>query len=244
MINRITFGTDKAARAAFQQMLREVQSEGQPLGSIDFNKLAPMPPELNIESGSRTREGLKLYQQFMRENIQIIENTPRRDEQIAALFRNLDLWLKKDGIDPEVWKLGEKAYRNIREYGSPTWYEWHRLHWGSKWNAYYCVPLDKTAGTMEFQTADNAVPKIAALLSGRFPAETVTYGWFGLDLTQGLGRMVFRGGKAVSIDVPQDELSLACAMSSGVWRFGVKEEQAAEDGPRHKKPGRRGEPER
>ena len=58
----------------------------------------------------------------------------------------------------------------------------------------------------------------------------MTHSWFGLDLTQGLGRMVFQNGRAVTIDVPENELALACAMSAGVWRFGVKEGQPAENG--------------
>ena len=30
-------------------------------GTIDFNKITPMPPSLDIESGSRTIEGINLY---------------------------------------------------------------------------------------------------------------------------------------------------------------------------------------
>ena len=52
--NQITFGSDSASLAAFQKMLRDMRMEGQPLGSIDFNKLLPMPKELNMESGTQT----------------------------------------------------------------------------------------------------------------------------------------------------------------------------------------------
>ena len=47
--NQITFGSDSAALAVFQRMLRDMRMEGQPLGSIDFNKLLPMPKELDME---------------------------------------------------------------------------------------------------------------------------------------------------------------------------------------------------
>ena len=52
--NQITFGSDSAVLAAFQKMLHDVQMEGQPLGSIDFNRLLPMPKELDIEAGTST----------------------------------------------------------------------------------------------------------------------------------------------------------------------------------------------
>ena len=62
--NQITFGSDSTAVAAFQKMLHNVRMEGQPLGSIDFNKLLPMPKELDIEAGTRTDRGLKLIQEY------------------------------------------------------------------------------------------------------------------------------------------------------------------------------------
>lgn len=243
VINRITFGIGETARAAFHSMLQEVRAESQPPGSIDFNKLVPMPPELNIDSGSRTDTGLKLFGDYLREAAQIAADMPDAtpNERAAALFRYMDSWQKKHKVDPEVWELGKKAYRNIQKYGCATWREWRGLNWGNKWNAYQCAPLDERADTMEFQTANCAVPKIAAAISKRFPGQTVAYSWFGLDLTQGLGRMVFQDGRAVSINVPEDELALACAMSAGVWRFGAKEGQSTEDRQtQRKKTGRKG----
>ena len=45
-------------------MLHDVQMEGQPLGSFDFNKLLPMPKELDMEASGRTDRGLKLVQKY------------------------------------------------------------------------------------------------------------------------------------------------------------------------------------
>ncbi len=50
--NQITFGSDSTALAAFQRMLHDMRMDGQPLGSIDFNKLLPMPKELDMEAGT------------------------------------------------------------------------------------------------------------------------------------------------------------------------------------------------
>ena len=41
-------------------MLDKIKSDELSLGSIDFNKIIPMPESLNIEAGSRTDEALYL----------------------------------------------------------------------------------------------------------------------------------------------------------------------------------------
>ena len=238
-INRITFGTDDAARAAFQCMLHQVRAEGQPLGSIDFNKLVPIPPELNMEADRRTDAGLKLYRKFLKTSalVSIATLHATSEEREAAVREHLKRWEK---VDPELWTLGKKAYQNIQKYDVPTQYEWVRLHWGCLVNAEQCVPLDANSHTMEFHTFLCPVPKIMAALSQRFPTQTVAYSWSGGEPVQHLGRMVFQDGKAVSIDVPENELALACAMSSGVWRFGAKVEHPKETGqPQRKKAGRK-----
>lgn len=243
MINRITFGIGETARAAFHSMLQEVRAEGQPLGSIDFNKLVPMPPELNMEADRRTDAGLKLYRKFLKTStlVSIATLHATSEKREAAVREHLKRWEK---VDPELWALGKKAYQNIQKYDVPTQYEWVRLHWGCLVNAEQCVPLDANAHTMEFHTFLCPVPKIVAALSQRFPTQTVTYSWSGGKPVQHLGRMVFRDGRAVSIDVPEDELALACAMSSGVWRFGAKEGQSTEDKQTQRKKAGRKEAER
>ena len=56
--NMITFQGDPER---IREMLTQIQDDEEGFGSIDFNKLIPMPQELGIESGSRTNEGLKFY---------------------------------------------------------------------------------------------------------------------------------------------------------------------------------------
>ncbi len=123
VINHITFGTDDAARAAFQHMLHEVQAEGQPLGSIDFNKLIPMPEALAIRAGFQTDQGLKLYSSFIEESAAIVKATlfMPETECSAIVTKHLAKWDAVKKKDPETWALGEKAFQNIKKYGCPTW---------------------------------------------------------------------------------------------------------------------------
>ena len=136
--NQITFGSDSASLAAFQQMLHDMRMEGQPLGSIDFNKLLPMPKELDMEAGSRTDKGLELVQEYHHALADLERQKPDLPpaEYVLRLRQCEGLYRKKRMADPATWALGEQAYNNIQRFGSPTWYEWCNRNWGTKWNAY------------------------------------------------------------------------------------------------------------
>ena len=56
--NIITFKGDKKK---ILEMLEAIKSNDYGLGTVDFNKITPMPESLNIEAGSRTDRGLNLY---------------------------------------------------------------------------------------------------------------------------------------------------------------------------------------
>lgn len=56
--NIITFKGDKKK---ILEMLEAIKSNDYGLGTVDFNKITPMPESLNIEAGSRTDRGLKAY---------------------------------------------------------------------------------------------------------------------------------------------------------------------------------------
>ena len=114
--NLISFGDQPEQVAAIHQMLRDLRQKDGVYGSIDFNKLIPMPKALDIESGTRTTNGLDAYRRFI-----------TGDKAGAEAFQK---------EHPEEWALGKQAYENIQQYGSPTWYEWCNKNWGTKWNAY------------------------------------------------------------------------------------------------------------
>lgn len=59
VLNIVTlYGDEKR----IEQLRNEQLQEGGGPGSLDFQKIIPMPESLNIESGSRTSDAIKLYQ--------------------------------------------------------------------------------------------------------------------------------------------------------------------------------------
>lgn len=208
--NQLTFGPDAASLAVFHKMLEDVRETGKPLGTFDFNRLLPMPKALNIERSSMTDEGLKLYQAYVRE---LAQAGPAGEDAAK------EKWSALQKGNPDVWALGEQAYQNIQQYGCPTWYEWANENWGTKWNAYQCAALSEDADTMTFLTAWNSVPDIVAALSRKYPDQIITYRWADENIGYNVGEMVFRGGKCVSQNVPEEATPAAYRMTAEILQM-------------------------
>ena len=182
-----------------------MRMDGQPLGSIDFNKLLPMPKELDMEAGTRTDRGLKLVREYHHTLADLERQKPGLTpaEYALALHKCEELYQKQRLADPVTWALGEQAYSNVQRFGSPTWYEWCNLNWGTKWNAYQPRPLREDDHTMVFFTAWDSVPKIVTLLSRKYPEQTITYRWADENIGYNVGEMTMKGGEVIDINVPE-----------------------------------------
>ena len=65
--NQIYIFRDDRSQSSLMKIAEFLRCDGKELGSVDFNKLIPMPEELYVESSSRGDECLKLYIQFLQE---------------------------------------------------------------------------------------------------------------------------------------------------------------------------------
>lgn len=101
------------------------------IGTIDFNKIIPIPESLNIASGSYTNNGLKVYRDFIgmylfgknaADALKALENIPQSSEE-AFLKARADC---NKTVNLKEWELGKAAWHNIQKYGAATWYEWSR----------------------------------------------------------------------------------------------------------------------
>lgn len=200
--NLISFGDQPGQVAAFHQMLQELRQENGVYGSIDFNKLIPMPESLEIEAGSRTDSGLDAYCRFI------------AGDKTAEDFKK---------AHPAEWALGKQAYENIRQYGSPTWYEWCNKNWGTKWNAYSCVELGKDDDTLEFFTAWSSVPIILEALSKKYPDQTISYRWADEDVGSNVGEAVFQNGKLVDSSIPVSGSREAYELASDIMGIALED---------------------
>lgn len=107
--------TLKGDEKRIREMLEAIKNDDFGLGTLDFNKIIPMPNSLNIEAGSRTDKGLKAYSDFIdvyvfgrnaEDALNAIQNIPKEIEG-AFLKQRTDVKI-------DEWELGKPLGTTFR----------------------------------------------------------------------------------------------------------------------------------
>ena len=138
-------------------------------GAFDFNKIMPMPRDLNIQScaidlkiavfitGKKTFAPEEMPEEFKK--IADEQFIPLEEKMAGTEYKDsehewacLKDMLSKiaDNQMDELYEMGERCVTNILLYGSPTWYEWCWENWGCKWNA--SGPFVRQTDIIKFET--------------------------------------------------------------------------------------------
>ena len=184
-------------------MLEAIQNEEYGVGSVDFNKILPMPESLNIEAGSSTDKGLKAYRGFV--EVYTLGGTINMDKLKDIPAESEEIFLRqRTDIDRKDWQLGKTAWNNIQNYGAPTWYEWAIQNWGTKWGAYgYDSGMELSEdGNLWFQTAWSAPHPILEKLSELYPEITMEHKWADEDIGANCGQRTYLGGEMIDEYIP------------------------------------------
>ncbi len=207
-----------------RKMLEEIKSDEYGLGTIDFNKVIPMPESLNITCGSTTNQGIKMVEDYLS------KVSPHKKLELSTGDSSLEELLRKqtESVPEESrenWDLGVQAVLNIQKYGCPTWYEWSINNWGTKWNAYgYYEGSDYSYRTdsLSFETAWSAPTPIVIALSERYPNLGFRHKWADEDIGYNIGDKSYIRGNCVADLTPSSEkesLEFACEM----WGYDMEE---------------------
>ena len=135
--------------------------------SLDFNKLIPMPKELNITAGSDGEKGLiflYLTSLDLSKNVDIRKaykslNPFNKEIHTNPYFKEIDSNLSKYFKDKDFQSsidLGKKYLDNFIKYGYCHWYNWAIDNWGTKWNVedeVSVIDLDDKNYEIRFNTA-------------------------------------------------------------------------------------------
>ncbi|GAK69334.1 hypothetical protein RRU01S_04_01560 [Agrobacterium rubi TR3 = NBRC 13261] len=149
---------------------------------IDFNKIIPMPPELNI-----TSDGLvgHFENQFM-------VTLP------VKLLKDALMSAKEDTVENFC-----NGVKNLNKHGFSTWYGWSCHHWGTKWNAYETKVTGEHQIT--FDTAWNTPRPIFAALSTKWPDLSFHVEYADEDIGSNCGSIVYRKGVCEELDIADSD---------------------------------------
>lgn len=108
---------------------------------FDFNKIIPMPKELQIDSSSDNDLAILCYlsnrlaipfEKLDKKYLKYVTNM--FDDNWAATLYYERLPNRKEDFD-KLYELGKTCCSNIDKYGYIDWYKWCINNWGTKWGA-------------------------------------------------------------------------------------------------------------
>ena len=213
---------------ALENILTAIRRDGDEYGSLDFNKLIPMPESLDLTKGSVTDDSVRAYISNLRDEIVTHPDRPgslaevkryvSASEKILRGSFGLNTSVSQYMPPSEVAKqadrhnmtvasflaLGKKYLDNQLTYGSATWYDWCVDHWGCKWNTEDGSLLkDGSENVLQFDTAWSAPFPFMEALSKAFPDTKFFHSWADEDIGHNVGQMTLYGGAVVSEEIPE-----------------------------------------
>lgn len=234
--------------ASLKRLLEAIKDDDEGLGSIDFNKIVPMPESLNVESGSRTSLAIVWFvsekgtipTSEIRE-IPVVKNCVNNrfsKDWVAEVVLNCRRGIKEGWFDSnEYYELGRTYVNNYNQYGAPTWYEWCTENWGTKWNACDCAwdvpstvsemtePDAEASCEIRFQTAWSTPTPVMLRLSEMFPDVKIRVEYADEDLGANCGKYELLGGNILE-DVEMDDCDDAFVFACNIWGYDPDEMRA------------------
>lgn len=198
--------TIKGDEQRIHEMLESIKNDEFGLGTVDFNKILPMPESLKIVSVFKAKNGLKAYQDFIK--VYTLANTRKDLDLLNIPIENEKAFLRmRTDIPKDEWELGRQAFQNIQKYGSPTCYEWCKNNWGTKWNAYGYEPGTNysESETLYFQTANLAPHPFLEKLAEMYPEISFEHEWADDDIGQNCGRRSYEDGIRMEEYTPKSQ---------------------------------------
>ena len=138
-------------------------------GDVDFNKITPMPKDLNIKCNNFT--------DFIESN---------SEGNVLVDFKSILNDLEKQDNKEDTINDILKSIENYIRYGHQNWYSWSIKEWNTKWNSSNTV-VDDAKHTIQFETAYNDVLKLILKLSEKPPNSRILYKYADEDVGYNVG---------------------------------------------------------
>ncbi len=179
---------------------------------FDFNKIVPMPKELeNTRSPSFISHLPKDIYRFLIYVGDIEEVT----SDIKKAFPH-DTQTEED-----LQKLLDDIKNEIvcyKQYGHSNWYDWAIANWGTKWNAYDTHKRDDLCNVISFNTAWSTAHDVIKELSKQYPDLTFVTLYADEDLGYNCGVYACSNGEVEVSDFSELDEEVARKFAIHVWQ--------------------------
>lgn len=162
---------------------------------LDFNKIIPMPKEL---------EGTVSPQR-------IISEAEYKKEMKRIASGDLTPMEKAYGLGIGITQKLSNQYK--LKYGADNWYDWKIENWGTKWGVGECEFEDNR---YTFDTAWSTPVKIFEALSKMFKTVSIRVQFADEDFGQNVGEYTLLGGVCVKENIPEGGSDEALEMALGI----------------------------
>lgn len=255
VMNKVQFIGDQKR---IDEILEAIKVDDIGIGSLDFNKVIPMPECLNVESGSRTDEAISHYMSLINPyghciwnilqaefefGIKIPEITVSQYQDLCnAICKERHTIFLKNSLPFHQLKKdlvldGEKYVNNFKQYQHTTWYGWCCEHWGTKWNSYgYKEDCPKFENNIiYFETAWNPPKPVIDKLAKMFPDVTIEHSWADEDSGYNTGKTTYTKGKKINFAI-KDNTKESYELYAKLWNEDLEYigYQLTEDGKTYK----------
>lgn len=220
--NKLSYNGNEAE---IKEMLEKIRYDNATIGTIDFNKIIPMPKSLDIECGSRTDKGIEMVKNYLENLHAELKGKEGTYEEVLEDLHNHSADISDDE-EKKIWDIGVTAVDNLYKYNAPTWYEWCNDNWNTKWNA--CGYDENTdysdSDFIWFQTAWSAPVPVIQKLSEMYPNIELSLQFADEDLGQNCGKMKFKGGNIIEEYIPETRKE-AIEFAAKVWEYDLSDFQ-------------------
>ena len=211
------------------QIFEQIKHDELGPGTLDFNKIIPMPKSLDVNAGSMEKELINLYltasnpntkdmgmekldvlsHPIAKANVQTYArlscNDMMTNKEITDAFSHITHWPENknktfaEAIIVEMEK-GKQYVDNAINHHATTWYEWSIREWGTKWNSYDFGEAGDNE--ISFNTAWSRPEPVIKKLSEMFPEIKIMHSWADEDIGYNVGEIEYLDGEEIAYDVP------------------------------------------
>jgi len=194
---------------------------------IDFDKIVPMPKELE---DTRSPSQIVTKEEYDKQEARFIE--------LKALCKAINEKDEEEHTDEDKKILQEMYFfsRSLTQelsdeykakFGYDNWYDWKVNNTGTKWGAYTCVGGDHSENYLFFQTAWAHPEKLMVALSKKYPEAIFVSTFADEDTGSNCGVIAYKDGKAKFEDgsIQAHDENFGTAFAYSVQYGGDAEEQ-------------------